>query len=186
MKVECAVDKSFAAQVVYVVDAKIQRWLGECKTVRDRSEVNDEIVDFNIIANDILDNRFTVCLPLAFKHTDNVETNLSVLGAPSGDQKGKKKSRGNENTERPERIWNSDQQEEFKMKENKDWKMFFGNKVQDRIDWNDDGYKMCPRWHSKGFFFENCHNKASHVPKDNIPLGKVKYYKAYLAKVRKN
>ena len=186
LKVKCAVDKSFAAQVVYAVDTKIQRWLGECKTARDRSEVNDEIVDFNIVVNDILDNRFTVILPLAFKHTENVETSSSVLGVPSGDQKGKRKNRGNENAERPERIWNSDQQEEFKMKDNEDWKMFCGNKVQDRIDWNDDGCKMCPRWHSKGFCFADCHNKASHVTKDNIPPGKVKGYKAYLAKVRKN
>ena len=175
-------DKSFAAQVVYAVDTKIQRWLGECKTARDRSEVNDKIVDFNILVNDILDNRFTVCLLLAFKHTNNVETNSSVLGAPSGDQKGKRKR----DSEGPERILNTNQQEEFKIKKGEDWKIFCGNKTQDRIDWNDDGCKMCPRWHSKGFCFPDCNNKASHVTKDKIPPGKAKSYKAYLVNLRKN
>ena len=64
------------------MDAKIKRWLRECKIARECSELNNEIVDFNLIVNDILDNRFTVYLLLAFKHTDNVETKSSVLGVP--------------------------------------------------------------------------------------------------------
>ena len=88
-------DKSFATQVVYAVDTKMQRWLGECKIARDRSEVNDKIVNFNIIVNDILDNRFSVPLPLAFKKTDIVETNTSVLETQKiGNPNGKGKVKG--------------------------------------------------------------------------------------------
>ena len=69
-----------------------------------------------------------------------------------GDPKGKKRSRGGYDNNGEKRVWNSKQMEEFKMRENEDWKKFCGNTVQDRFDWNDDGCKMCPRWHPKGFF----------------------------------
>ena len=180
-------DKSFATQVVYAVDTKMQRWLGECKIARDRSEVNDEIVNFNIIVNDILDNRFSVPLPLAFKKTDIVETNTSVfetqkIGNPNGKRKGKR----DDDNDREKRVLNSEQVEEFKMKPDDDWRKFCGNSAQHRVDWNDDGFKMCPRWHSKGFCFKDCNHKASHVPKGNVSQGKVKEYKGYLVKVRKS
>jgi len=187
LKAKCAMDKSFATQVVYAVDTKMQRWLGECKIARDRSEVNDDIVDFNIIVNDILDNRFSVPLPLAFKKTDIVETNTSVfetqkIGNPNGKRKGKR----DDDNDREKRVLNSEQVEEFKMKPDDDWRKFCGNSAQYRVDWNDDGCKMCPRWHSKGFCFKDCNHKASHVPKGNVSQEKVKEYKGYLVKVRKS
>jgi hypothetical protein len=77
-------------------------------------------------------------------------------------------------------------QVEFAMKGNEDWRKFCGNTVQDRIDWNDDGCKMCPRWHSKDFCFVDCSHKASHVPKANIQQEKKKAGRSYLVKVRKS
>ena len=94
-------------------------------------------------------------------------------------------SKGGDENEQTRMIKNTGQVE-FAMKGNEDWRKFCGNTVQDRIDWNDDGCKMCPRWHSKDFCFVDCSHKASHVPKANIQQEKKKAGRSYLVKVRKS
>jgi len=43
---------------------------------------------------------------------------------------------------------------------------------------------MCPRWHSKGDCFDDCRNKASYVPGNEVPDHEKYEYKKYLKKVR--
>ena len=64
--------------------------------------------------------------------------------------------------------------------------VFGGNNVCHRVDWDGNGSKMCPRFYSKQYCFDNCRNKASHVPKSQIPGNKDKEYTNYLKKVRGN
>ena len=60
------------------------------------------------------------------------------------------------------------------------------NTRHDRLEWwcAQDVLKM--RWHSRSCCFVDCVHKASHIPRYKIPQGKVKGYRAYLAKVRKS
>ena len=85
--------KSNAQWAIVLLHKSFMQWIprsndGKCKIVRDHSKVNDKIADFNLFANDILDNKFAVCILLAFKHIDNIETNTSVIVAPGGAQGG--------------------------------------------------------------------------------------------------
>ena len=43
------------AQIFYAIDTKYQRWLGEYRVAKARYEVNDEIVNFKRMFEDILD-----------------------------------------------------------------------------------------------------------------------------------
>ena len=47
--------------------SKVQRWLAQCKIAQDRSEVNNGIVVFSGILEDIWGNRFLVHFPYALK-----------------------------------------------------------------------------------------------------------------------
>ena len=47
--------------------SKVHRWLAQCEIAHDRSEVNDGIVIFSGILEDIWENRFSVHLPSVFK-----------------------------------------------------------------------------------------------------------------------
>ena len=62
-KVAIVSNKLFAAKVMYAIDIRFQRWLGECKRARDRCEVDNRIIDLREILNDISNSRFFVELP---------------------------------------------------------------------------------------------------------------------------
>ena len=47
--------------------SKVQRWLSQCEIAHDKSEVNDGIVVFSGILEDIWENQFSVHLPSVFK-----------------------------------------------------------------------------------------------------------------------
>ena len=72
--------------------SKVQEWLAQCEIAQERSEVNDGIVVFSAILEDIWDNRFSVHFTSVFKvnpinrwgETPFVQTPLG-LGNPGGD-----------------------------------------------------------------------------------------------------
>ena len=55
------------AQSCLAVDKRVQRWLEQCEEASDRIEVNDRIVDFDNLFEDLLDGRFSCTLPAVFK-----------------------------------------------------------------------------------------------------------------------
>ena len=60
-------DSLLPTNICLALCSKVQRWLGQCKIAKDRSEVNDNIVNFDNIFEDIWENCFTVNLPSVFK-----------------------------------------------------------------------------------------------------------------------
>ena len=101
--------------------SKVQWWLAQCEIAHDRSEVNDGIVVFSGILEDIWENRFSVHLPYVFKvkpidrggETTFVQTAFG-LGNPGGDIKNKKKRiLGGE---ADNKVSNDNADKDFKMK----------------------------------------------------------------------
>lgn len=176
-------NSTLAAEICYAVDIRVQLWLGACKMARDRSEVNDRLVNFEDIINDIVSRRFRMPLPQTFKSFKSLADG-SANKTPSGDRGGKGETDPKKRKRDGGFISNTDQLEEFKMKQGETWtKDFCGKCVDDRPMWGGRN-KMCPRWHSKGMCFTDCANSESHVPANKIPEDKKAGYRLFLKKIR--
>mmetsp|Transcript_30867 Transcript_30867/g.65029 ORF Transcript_30867/g.65029 Transcript_30867/m.65029 type:complete len:658 (+) Transcript_30867:779-2752(+) len=178
-----ALDEFFCAKILFAIDFRAQRWMGQCRDAKeDRSTVDDGIVDFSDITEQVLNGNFDRKLPPTFKtKTPTQQDNDRDDSLPP--QKRSKKEE--ESKRRQENITNPGQCEEFKMKDDEDWSLFKNRKtLKWRPAW-DDKCKMCPRWHSRGDCFPDCNNAASHVTYQEIPDEKKASYRTYLKKLRK-
>ena len=142
--------------------------------------------NFPTIINDVLRSRFDVKLPKAFnleqsKPAEEESMPTTGLGVS-------RKRKLSDDSHKGTRVVNEDPDEELKIKDDKDWKsVFCGNKnVSHRVAWNNNGCKMCPRWHSRHWCFDNCKHKESHVPKSQVSAENKTNYKRYLKKIRTN
>ena len=122
---KCNNDYLFPTKVCISVCSKVQLWMVQCEIAQDRSEVNDGIVVFSGIMEDIWENQFLVHHPSVFKvkPTDRaVKLPLAKtpfrLGNPGGDIKNKRKNiLGGEVGDR---VSNDNADKDFKMKQNED------------------------------------------------------------------
>ena len=180
-------DPTLQAQICLAVDKRVQRWLEQCEEASDRIEVNDRIVDFDNLFEDLLDGRFSCMLPAVFKVRAPLQP--PTVSNPFDQERGRSTKGNKRDVDKNGggRINNENMVEDFKMKENRSWgNVFCGNNACKRISWNgDEKIKMCPRWHSRGYCYPNCNNKASHVPDTEVPGAKRTEYRAYLKEVRK-
>ena len=150
--------------------------------------MNDNIVNFSNILEDIWDNRFSVDLPSVFKiiskngppKVDNPFT--GVKARDSNKQKRKRDEKDKDN-----KVSNNKADDNLKMKNGESWeKIFCGKNSEHRVKWNSAGTLMYPRWFSRQYYFDNCNNKESHVSDDKVPEEKRKEYEAYLVKIRED
>ncbi len=82
-----ALDDLFVAKFMLAVDRRIQRWFGMCERVTvSRSQVDDRVLQFNSLMEDILNGQFIMTLPATFKkvkgnqHKINREDTASISG----------------------------------------------------------------------------------------------------------
>ena len=180
MKHKCNNDKSLPTNILYAIDTEIQRWFEQCEMATDRMEVDDSIINFISIVNDVLRSRLFIDLPDIFKST----TKHKIVDNPLDNVSPKKRRRLSDN--KGNLLKNEEPNEAYKIKDGEDFlSVFGGNNLCHRVDW-DGNSKMCPRFHSKQYCFDNCKNKVSHVPKSQVPGNKDKEYKNFLKKVRGN
>ena len=132
--------------------SKVQQWLEQCEIAHDRSEVNDGIVVFSGIMEDIWENRFSVHLPSVFKvkpinwggDTPFGQNPFSLRNYDGNIKKKKKRILGGEEDGR---VSNDNADKDFKIKQNEDRaKVFCRTNLIHRIKWNNNGCLMCPRW----------------------------------------
>ena len=72
--------------------------MGQCEIAKNRSEVNDRIVNFDNILEDIWENRFTVNIPSVFKIIANRKppaVDNPFTGRKIQDKNGQKRKREN-------------------------------------------------------------------------------------------
>ena len=186
IKTKIASDDQYAAKVLLAIDTRVQRWLSECKIAKERSSVDDSIVNFKDLINDILNSRFAVDLPNVFR-ADTPPTLQAHESHPNKKRRGEKdnfaKKRGDRGDDN--RVINSNQFEAFKMKPNDDWRNFCGEIQQTRPFWiEQDKTFMCHRWHIKGYCFADCANRDSHVGKEKVSADKEKDFGNWIKKGR--
>ena len=181
IKTRIASDELYAAKILYAVDTRVQRWLQECKIAKERENIDDSIVNFKDLTNDVLNGRFTMQLPLVFMI--NPATDQKIGGRPTSDGPPTKKSRMNGERGEDKRTLNKNQIEAFKIKPKENWRIFCGEVQKERPVW-DGETRMCHRWFIKGYCFEDCYHKSSHVEKEKVPADKEKEFGTWMKKAR--
>ena len=108
-----------------------------------------------------------------------------VVEAPSGSLK--KKQKTGERPKKGNKVSNTDPNPEYTMLDGEDFKkVYCGKNTQFRPIWDKTkGTRMCPRFHSTFYCFDNCDMIDSHVKKDEVPAALDAEYKKFLKKVRK-
>eukprot|EP00957_Ditylum_brightwellii_P179463 13671028-Ditylum_brightwellii.AAC.1 len=144
-------DEQFPAKFLYYVDKKFQRFLKQCRNASNRSEVDDNVLNFSQAIEDVIKGRFNMRLPPVFQMIDN-STSGDTL-SKKGDKPNKKAKKEKQSKDRL--VKNNDQLDDFKMSSTETWENdFCGKAVRERPDW-DDNSKMCAKWHIKGDCYED-------------------------------
>jgi hypothetical protein len=193
---QIAIDKFFAAKFMLAVDRRVQRWLKMCENcTMTRTSVNNNVIDFGDLLEQVLNGSFMMNLPPSFKvvqaGTDApIDANQAAAGgaivaaAEAGKGKGRGKKRKGENGN-GNLVKNPSPDEDLAVKAGESWAESFSKRLlKERPSW-DGKINMCARWHIKGDCFDDCSCKESHVGKDKIPADKKASFLTYMTKCRK-
>ena len=175
-------DITYMSKFLLVVDQRFQIWLSSCKRETDRSYVNDRVINFNSLIEQVQVRTFNAELPAAFK--------IKEGGGKSDETKQKKRGRvsdeDNSKTAKPkgELIKHEDKYDELKLRPGETWPLTFSGKGKiGRVDW-DGNCKLCHRWFIAGNCLSTCKNEASHVAKSEISQDKIQALAAWMKRVR--
>ncbi len=169
-----ASDSKLPAKILYALEIRIQRWLGECLKFEDRSMVNNHLVCFDEVFEMVMNSTINVTLPPNFVKPAPKSPPTST-GAASAEGDGKKKGgkkRKLDEIDGKRIVKNPAPISVFLMKDSKNWKEHFAGKCSKVCPKWDDTTFMCARWHIRGKCFVDCNNKASHVGASAVPQAK--------------
>jgi hypothetical protein len=180
-----ASDSELPAKILYALEIRIQRWLGECLKFEDRLLVNDRLVCFDKVFKMVMNSTINVTLPPNFvKPAPNSPP--TSTGAASVEGNGKKKGgtkRKSDEIDGTRYVTNPAPISEFLMKDGEIWKKHFAGRCSKVCPMWDDTTFMCAHWHIRGECFADCNNKASHVGASAVPQAKKDNFQAYITKV---
>ena len=195
---QIALDNLFVAKLLFAVDKRVQRWLKMCELAHNsRSQVNDNVLNFDDLIDGVLNGTFNLTLPATFKMQQGTTATISGTNGsdefsggkePGGSKEpGGGKGRGNKRKSGDGNgniVKNSSQVEEFKLLPGETWKDDWASVLpHDRPNW-EPKVKTCARFHIKGDCFDNCSRKSSHVTSENFPSDKRAAFSAFMAKCR--
>jgi hypothetical protein len=109
-----ALDDFFIATFLFAVNRLFQRWLSMCKLATvSCSQVDDRVLHFNLIIDNILNGQFSTILPSTFKKVSG-NPNIVVTSKDDDGKIGGNKRR-KKNQESGNVVKNAEQLKEFKM-----------------------------------------------------------------------
>jgi hypothetical protein len=122
---QIALDKFFAARFLFAVDRRVQRWLRMCEAATmTRSSINDNVLNFDDLLEQVLNGSFYMNLPASFKKievepkieaTSNAKPAAGARNDGNGKGTGRGKKRKNKNGN-GNPVTNSTQDEDFATK----------------------------------------------------------------------
>ena len=194
---QITLDEFFPSKFLFAVDRRVQRWLWTCQNaILSQTHVNDNVLDFENLLEQVRNGSFHIVLPVSFRKIEvapKSEITSAIKTTPGGNiasdlnpnqsKRGKRKSEDRNGN----LVSNSAQDEDFKVKTGETWKDTFSKQLPfDRPFWDEvSKVKFCARWMIKGDCYDNCAQKASHITKDKIPLGKKASFLSFMKKCRK-
>ena len=174
-------DKSFVTKLGYAIDTRVFRWLDQCRSHTQRRTINDSLLNFDNIFDQVLTDSFHQSLPTTFK--DFSEPNPPSTHQPSNDTPRPKRARLNTDDTK-ERITNPKQIDDWIVSPSDYRTKVMGKFLDARPRLNNR--PMCQRFHSKGYCFSDCVNKSTHIPSTDIDLTTQKLYLKYIDRCKRN
>ena len=176
-------DTTLAVKMLYAIDTRIQRHLRSCRDATDTMEVVP--LQLDDILPEILDGKFHRSLPSAFytlgdkrKAEDSLEGGNEPGGSETGGNKRRKQKAGGRgiNQDSPNAAFALNKQGFIELRHHNKHRVVWGKNTKG------EEILMCPRWHSRGYCFTDCHNSDSHVKSEEVPEDKNTAYAAYLVR----
>ena len=162
-----ATDKNFIAMFLYAIDTRMQLWLADCERAVERDDVNDNIIDFSLILEQVVTQNFDYKLPQSIRNvmSKNKSREQEETGGLSSSHKNKKAKQGEPASAR---LQNEGKIDNWMVSQEDYTKYFKGSKALEKRP-KFKNVPMCHRWNSRGYCFENCFSAASHVPSTSLP-----------------
>ena len=171
-------DDEFISKFLYIIDQKVMKFLEECEEKEERCFVNDNLISFSAILDQVSTRQFFATLPSSIRKVINKDTSFDDK-LSSGPRIKKQKV---DKSMDPKKESNEGKIE--------DWILdieTFNKKVRGNKNLNNrpkfKGTPICHRFHSKGFCFDNCTHKDSHVPSSELPAEQKNEYSTFLSKI---
>jgi hypothetical protein len=158
---------------LFAVDKRFQIWLNDCKSAKFCNKVDDSIIDFRPLINQVIFSSFNMNLPPNFSMKAPKDTLTAGTGGggkrneDDDDKHDKKKGKGN--GKKHTLVENPFPHSEICILVNEKWAgSFAGKQLDQHLNWNEK-CKCCPRWFLQKYCFSDCPNKKSHVPAKKVP-----------------
>ena len=178
-------DKFFIAQFLFALDTRINLWLESCESCKFRDEVDDSLIDFTEILHQVRTRNFSHKLPLSIREVlneDKSKTNNNHLDNNGPLQKRQRQTQEQTNNDK---MTNNSTIDKWMINEPiYSTRLRSGDSLKSRPLL--ENVPICHRWHSKGYCFENCNNKATHIASSSLPAKAKKEYSTWVETATKN
>ena len=180
-------DKNFATKLGYAIDTRVFRWLQQCRTQHSRTQINDSLLQFDQLIDQVLTDSFIQVLPTTFKNfntstkkSDDSDDDDSTASSPHNN---KKRRKNNSQSPRKNMEVNTKTISSWLAGDNSEYaKCFAAKNLKERPIFKNK--PMCQRYHSKGFCFDDCLNKITHIPSGDIDATTSAAYNKYVLKCK--
>ena len=179
-------DEEFPAKFLLVVNTRVQIWLNDCKSAKTHDEVDDSIINFQPLINQVIFGSFHMILPPTFSmKSPKVSGPIDGGKCRDADENKRNKKKGKGNDEAHFLMKNKFPHGEICMLTNETWAgNFAGKQVDQRPQWNEK-CKCCPCWFLQKYCFSDCPNNESHVPAKKVPPSILQQMLAWVKACRK-
>jgi hypothetical protein len=157
-------DSSFATRFLWACDSRVQAWLKNCKQQEERCMIIDNFINFNEICTQVIVNSFNTNLPFSLKRKfEKLSASKEDEEEKSITDKDKDKNKRNKKGREKNKEICEDIPKEWKV----GYEEFVAKFARDNNPFANDapivnGKKICARFFTAGYCFDNCGKKCTH------------------------
>ena len=172
-------DHLFTAKFLFAIDTRIQIWLKMCEIKEFREDVDDKLLNFDEVLNQVIPRTFSITLPPSIQHVFEKKHSKRIDQESDGPGPKRKKSNDREREDRSARTQNDGKLENWILNQDEySSKLRHNSSLKSRPKLND--VPICHRYHSRGYCFDNCGNKSTHIASNKLPANVQKDYLTWL------
>ena len=174
-----AEDYLFTAKFLFAIDTRIQIWLKMCEIKEFREEVDDKLLNFDEVLNQVILRTFSITLPPSIQHVFEKKQTKRTEYTEGPGPKRPKKTNDRDRDERSSRVLNDGKIDNWILNQDQYASKLRHNsclKLRPKIS----DVPLCHRFHSRGYCFDNCGNKTTHIASDRLPEKSQKDYLNWL------
>ena len=176
-------DTAFVTKLGYAIDTRVFRWLDQCRSHPHRRTINDSLLHFDTLFDQVLTDSFHQVLPTTFKDfSPTTNPNPSITNESS--QRPKRQRTHPPDDKNKERLVNPKQIDSWIVSPTDYRLRVMGKNLDNRPRIHQR--PMCQRFHSKGYCFSDCVNRVTHTPSQDIDPTLQKIYQKYIDRCMKS